>query len=221
MSSAPPRSCWCCSSTDRPRRGPAWSSCSWAFPCTSCGSRETDRLVDHAGGFFRESVGGQFVGPHPLHIVRVGAGYEVIASGTAEVVDDDEVILDAAIGRMVDAVEHFDDRSHFDCEACLLEHLARHGCLERLAELHATAGEAPFADERLVSAPGQQHPAPWIEHNGADADEGPIGKLPPFLTSSLPHFLTSSLPHFLTSSLLQIPMTLTTTRFFRWPSNSA
>jgi len=148
----------------------------------------------------------------------------------AKVVDDHEVILDAPILGALNTVEHVDHGSNLDDQAGFFENFSRDRRLERLAELHAAAGQTPFAFERFMRAPGQQDVAVTVEHDGADADNRSIGKLPHIVTSSHPHILTSLLPHILTSShpyfltsllLPQIPITFTTTRFFRWPSNSA
>ena len=97
----------------------------------------------------------------------------------------DEVILDAAIVGMLHAVEHLDHRTDVDRQPGFFEHFARDRRLERLAELHAAAGQAPFALQRLVRAPGQQHVAFAVEHDRADADNRVDRE-----TSSVPHFLS-------------------------------
>ena len=104
--------------------------------------------------------------------------------------------LDAPIRIVPNAVQDVDDRSDLDVEARLLANLPPNRRFQRLADVDRPAGHAPLALERLVCAFHQQH-AVAIEHNRAHADDGPLGADP------------------------QIPITFTTTRFFRCPSNSA
>ena len=88
----------------------------------------------------------------------------------AQVIDDHEVVLDAAVGRDPQAVEHFDDRADRHLEAGFLAHFPSHGVFERLAELHASAGQAPLTFERLVPALDQQD-ATAIEDDRPDAHD--------------------------------------------------
>ena len=125
----------------------------------------------------------QVVGVDPLHFFGVRAARRRAASRAAEVVDDDEVILDAAVRVPADAIEHFDDGSDVHVEAGLLAHFADQSRLERLAQLDGAARQAPFALERLVRALDQQH-AVAVEDHGADADDRTVRESPHILTSS-------------------------------------
>ena len=95
---------------------------------------------------------------------------------------------------MLHAIEHLDDRSDVDHQPGFFEHFARDGRFERLAELHAAAGQTPFALQRFVRAPDQQHAAVTVEHDRADADDRSIGKPSHVLTSSHPHVLSLKSP---------------------------
>ena len=107
-----------------------------------------------------------------------------------------------AVGVETDPIQHLDDRPDFDVEAGLFPDLAAHRLGERLADFHCAARQAPLALERFVRPPHEQHPAA-VDDNPADADDGTFGKL----------------SH--RAEARYSPITLTTTRFFRWPSNSA
>jgi hypothetical protein len=98
-----------------------------------------------------------------------------------------------------DAIEDLDDRTDFDFEPGFLEHLARHRRFEGFPELDRPAGNAPLAGQRIVLALDDQD-APVLDDNRTDADERAIGILAPVVHS---------------------PITFTTTRFCRCPSNSA
>ena len=106
-------------------------------------------------------------------------------------------------GSSADAIEHVDDRSDVDGEAGLFAHLARDGGLERLAAFDRAAGQAPFALERLVRAPARaarvRRPRQRRRRRRSAARELRIVR----------------------SSSRAQSHTFTTTRFFRWPSNSA
>src|SRR5439155_5777242 len=117
----------------------------------------------------------QVANPHPLRIVRIGRVRELTAERLAPIVDDDEVMLDAAVGRAPDAIQHFDDGPDPHAEAGFFEHLARDGLLERLAELDAASRHAPVALQRLVSALDEQDAIAFEDHC-ADADNRAIWK---------------------------------------------
>ncbi len=106
------------------------------------------------------------------------------------------MIFGAAGGIATDAVEDVDDRSDDDVERRFLADFARQRSLEALADLHGAARQAPVAFQRLLPSLDQQH-AIAVEDHGADGDDRPVRVVP------------------------QIPMTFTTTRFLRRPSNSA
>jgi hypothetical protein len=118
------------------------------------------------------------------------------APHAAGVVDDDVVILGPSTGVAPDAVEDLHHRANGHVERRLLAHFPNERLLERLAELHRAARQAPLALERLLPALDQQH-AIAVENHGSHGNNRPIGILP------------------------QMPITLTMTRFFRRPSNSA
>ena len=106
------------------------------------------------------------------------------------------MILDAAVGRTLNPVEDLDDRTGFDVQAGLLPDFAHHGVPKRLADLDDTARETPLALQRRLPALDEQDTIA-VDDDRADADDRPIRKCP------------------------HSPMTLTTTRFLRRPSNSA
>ena len=101
------------------------------------------------------------------------------------------MIFDPSVGRPVHAVEHLDEGTHAHLESRLLEHFARQSGLERLTELDRATRQTPLPFQWRMSALDEEHAAPVNDHC-ADANDGLRGKLPQM-----------------------IPMTLTTTRFFR------
>jgi hypothetical protein len=107
--------------------------------------------------------------------------------------------LHAAVGVVPDSIEHVDDRSDFDVERGLLVHFAPDGGGQRFADVDGASGQAPLALERLVRPFDDQHAA-TVDDHGTHADNRPFRIAPQVWRS---------------------PMTLTTTLFFRCPSNSA
>jgi hypothetical protein len=95
---------------------------------------------------------------------------ELTATRAAQIVDDHEVMLDAAVGSAVHAIEHLHNRSDRHLETGFFEYLARDRILERLAELHATAREAPLAFERFMTALDEQN-ALAVEDDSSDAHD--------------------------------------------------
>ena len=81
--------------------------------------------------------------------------------------------------------KHLHDRADVDVERRFLAHFADERRLERLAELHRAARQAPLALERLVPALDQQH-AIAVENHGADGNNRPVRVLPQILRSSNP-----------------------------------
>jgi len=101
---------------------------------------------------------------------------------------------------MLNPINDLDDRSHFDGDSGFLADFADERLAQRLADFNRAAWEAPFAFERLVGA-AREEDAIAVNDDGADADDGPLGER--------------------ARQYFQAPITFTTTRFFRWPSNSA
>jgi hypothetical protein len=99
---------------------------------------------------------------------------EAPAAQVAQIVDDDEVMLDAAASRAPHPVEHFDDGADRHFESRLLEHFPGDGVVEGFTELHASTREAPLAFERLAAALDQED-AFAVEDDGANADDRPGG----------------------------------------------
>src|SRR5262245_15605133 len=107
-----------------------------------------------------------------------------------QVVDEDVVILDAAVGIAVNTIQHLDDRDDPDRQAGFLLDLSNDGRLERLPQFHGPTGQAPFALQRRIP-PFDEDDAIAMDDDGPDADHRTIGKRP--------HYS---------------PITLMTTRFF-------
>ncbi len=122
----------------------------------------------------------------------------------AEEVNEDIVKLDSPVRVVPNAIQDVDDGADLDVEARFLAHFPANRLFERLADIDRAARKAPLAFERLIRSLHEQH-AVAVEDNGTHAHDRPFGVAPQILRSSNP----------------QIPMTFTTTRFFRWPSNSA
>ena len=95
-------------------------------------------------------------------------------------------------------IEVVDDGADLDDEARLFEHFPGARPRQRLTEFHAAARQVPLALQRLVPALHENDLA-LDQHDRADADDWSIRIVPQRYA----------------------PITLTTTRFFRWPSNSA
>ena len=106
------------------------------------------------------------------------------------------MVRDAIVRRAIDAIEDFDKRTDSDTETGFLPHLAYDRSLERLAELDCAAGQTPFALERRVCSLHEEDSIA-VKNHGTDANDR------------------------LRREISHVPITFTTTRFFRWPSNSA
>jgi hypothetical protein len=102
------------------------------------------------------------------------------------------VVLDAAVGIVPKPIQHVHHRADIHVETCFLANLPDKGRLERLADLDGSSWQTPFAFERLVAAFDQQD-AIAVEDHGAVSDDRPGWIFP------------------------HSPITLRTTRFFRWP----
>ncbi len=157
-------------------------------------------------------VCGQFVDLHPLGIICIRSADNRTLVRVAEIVDDDEVIGDTAVRRVLDSIQHFDYRPDLDGQSGLFKQFPGDRGLQRFPELHGTTGQAPLAFQWFVCAFGQKNVTFAIEHHGSNADDRFAWKASQILKSSNSQILRFPDP--------QIPMTLTITRFFRWPSNS-
>ena len=116
---------------------------------------------------------------------------------SALIVEQYKVILDLLIGSAMDAVEHFDERPDADVEAGLLPNLTGDGFRQRLTDFDRTARQTPFPLEWFMRA-SHEHDTVGVHNDRTDADNRPLRKLT--------HYT---------------PITFTTTRFRRCPSNSA
>ena len=155
-----------------------------------------ERLLDHAFDRRRHAVPGHLRRGHPFGRFGIrGAGHDA-APDEATVIDDHIVILDASVVRTLDPIQDLDDGPRLDLEAGLFADFARHGLAERFADLDHAARQAPLALQRRLSALDEEHPIA-VDDDRANADDRPLRKRS------------------------HSPMTLTTTRFLRRPSNSA
>ena len=94
---------------------------------------------------------------------------------TAQIIDDDEVVLDAAIATM-DAVEDLDDLANVNIEAGFFFDLAPCGLHEGFAEFDDPARQRPLALSRLMRALDDECAAS-VDDDAANADNRPIRKL--------------------------------------------
>ena len=152
-------------------------------------------LENYCRRLFCDAVRAKLPNRHPSRIVGIRCTGKLATAAVAQKVDDDEVVLDTAVGCAPDAIQHFHKRSDPHDEAGLFEHLTCDGLLEGLAQLHPAPGQAPLTLQRFVAALDEEH-AIAIEDDRADADDWP-------------------------RLARQTPITFTTTRFLRRPSNSA
>ena len=154
--------------------------------------------LDDRGGLLRQLVLRELgrLGEHGLGHIR--SGLQLSANRPAQIVDEHEVIKDAALLVSRDPIEYFNHRTDLDGEAGFLGHLPSDTRFERLAGLDRAAGNAPLPGQRLEAALHQHHAA-LVHDDRADADMRTIG----------------------IRAVAHSPITLTTTRFLRWPSNSA
>jgi hypothetical protein len=102
-------------------------------------------------------------------------------------------------------VEHFDDLADLDVEPGFLAHLPREARFERFTEFKGAARQAPAAGQWLEPALHQDDATTLVYDDGAHADDGTLR----ILARVDPGLAHGS------------PMTFTTTRLRRWPSNSA
>jgi hypothetical protein len=121
----------------------------------------------------RRQVGG--IGEE--RVGHVGARLQPSADGTAQVVDEDEVIPHAVIGIEQDAVEHVEHRAHVDDEAGLLEHLTGDPGRERLPQLQRPTRQAPLPRQRLESSLDEED-LPLLQDDGPHPDDRPLGVAP-------------------------------------------
>jgi hypothetical protein len=93
------------------------------------------------------------------------------------------MIGDSPIRRLLDAIEHLDDRADADRQAGLFQQLAGDRRFERFANFHTATRQTPLPLERFVCALDEHHTLAGVQDHGAHADDGPFWKLPHFLTS--------------------------------------
>src|ERR1044071_8257039 len=161
---------------------------------------------------------GEIVAVNPLHFLGVGSASCRVAVRTTPIVDDDVVILRATDGVQANPIEPLDDRPDGDIETGLLAHLARERCLERLAHFDGATRQAPLPFQRFVGALYEQH-AVAIDDDRADRDDWAGGIVSAVIVHPIAFVRTRSPEPRDDQSF--IPITFTTTRFFRCPSNSA
>src|SRR5688572_4299834 len=85
-------------------------------------------------------------------VLDVRPGPKTPSDGPAEVIDQHEVIADSSLFVPGDPIEDLDDRADFDCQPGFLEHLARHRRFECFPELDRPPRNAPLAGQRFVLA---------------------------------------------------------------------
>src|SRR5262249_10981240 len=129
-------------------------------------------------------------------LVNIGGGRERSGDWTAEIIDDHVMELDTSITGVANAVNNVNDGAGVHLESCLFAHLPDDGVFQPFAQLDDAARQAPRPLERLVPAFHEEHAVAVNDHR-ADADDRTVRKAS------------------------HTPITFTTTRFRRSPSNSA
>ena len=119
------------------------------------------------------------------------------AFGHAQIVDDHEVILDTAVRQPVNPIHDFDKAPDEDVEPRFLADLPHNRSFQGLASLNGATRQTPFTLKRRMAAPHEENAA-GVEDDRANTEHRPLRK-----------------------GARHSPITLTTTRFLRWPSNSA
>src|ERR1043166_8702722 len=137
---------------------------------------------------------------HPLELVGIRRARRRAAGRTADEIDQHVVIVRAPLAIQSDAIEHGNNTADFDFEPCFFANFSRNGGLERFARFDGAAWNTPLALERLPSPSYEEHQIA-VQDDRAD-------------THDRPRRVFAIISH-------QVPRILTTTRFFRWPSNSA
>ena len=177
--------------------------------CVAPRSRSETRLAvhlepanDHGARFIGEVVCPQGLGRDQNGIVHIGPELQLSANGPTEIVDEHEVIPNTTLLVQHDAIEDLDDGTHLNVQARLLSHLTRHASFERLTQLQCAARQTPMPRQWLVPALDEHDPS-GIDDDRANPHDRALG------------VLTS------VGAGRHSPMTFTTTRFRRCPSNSA
>ena len=124
----------------------------------------------------REAV--EVGGGDPEDFADVAAGGGFVSTGeagerAAEEVDEDVVVLGAAVGVGEDAVEDVEDGADFDVEAGFFQGFAGGAVAELFAEFEDSSGDGPFALERLGVAADEQD-AVAVEDDGSYANDGVV-----------------------------------------------
>jgi hypothetical protein len=120
------------------------------------------------------SAYGEAVEPRPFGLRHIVARLQRATHRQAQIVDEHEVVLHAAILVSEDPVEHLDDRPDTHHQAGLLEQFPRDPILEGLPHFQRAARNAPPVGEGLV-LPLDQDQALAVDDDAADADDGARG----------------------------------------------
>ena len=123
----------------------------------------------------REGAGGEVIVREiglgdPDHLAGVAGRRQAAADRSADVIDEDVVILGAAGIVGDDSLEDFEDGERSDFESGFLEDFTTDGGFEALAGFDEAAGQAPPTLEGLVATLDQENSI-ILENEGTDAEE--------------------------------------------------
>ncbi len=128
-----------------------------------------DAQGDRGEGILVESIFGD-----PGNVGDVAAGMGMAREDAAGIIENDEVILDAAIGVAEDTIEDFEEVFDEDIEARLFAELAAHALAEGFAGVEGAARDGPSSLEGRRAAPDEQN-LRLGDDQAADANDGPCG----------------------------------------------
>src|SRR5947208_773906 len=92
----------------------------------------------------------------PFGAFGVRGAAEHATGRPAHKIDEDVVVLDAAVRVVAKPIQDVDNGTNVDLETRFLAHLTNDCRFKRLAELNGSARQAPLAFERLMTALDQQ-----------------------------------------------------------------
>ena len=146
----------------------------------------------HFSGVGVDPIAGNLVGRGPRHCLGVRSRHRITRRRQAQIVDDDEVIADAAVGIAMHAVEGFNDCSGLDGEPRLLQHFTPHGIDQGLSQLDDPSWQRPLAFAWLVATLDDERPVA-SHHDGANADHRMRGVFSGHMKSHT-EYLTFAIP---------------------------
>jgi hypothetical protein len=151
----------------------------------------TKSLLDDFMSIFCKIQRGKFFAPEPADLRGVAVGFQLSSDRAAEEVNQHVVILHPAVRAAQDSVIDAEEIGSFDDQSCFFTGFSHPRVANQFADFEHASGNGPLALDRRMGALNQEDSgvflSAWLDNDGANADEGMLGKFAFHLARILKH----------------------------------